>query len=334
MNTLNNQKILITGGTGSFGKKFVSYILKNFKPKKLIIFSRDELKQYEMQNQLKKFKRVLRFFIGDVRDLDRLHLAMRDVDLVVHAAALKHVESGEYNPFEVVKTNILGTQNVIDAIVNSNVKKGVFLSTDKAVSPINLYGATKLAAEKIFIAANNYSLKKYSVVKYGNVFNSRGSVLPFFKKQIRNNEAISITDKKMTRFNISLETGVKFVINSILSMNGGETFIPKMDTIKILDLIKVLKPPKGFREIGIKPGEKIHEELISVSDNSIKIETRGYFIILPSTVNKNDKIVSLVKNKHKGKIINNNFSYNSNDAGKRLSLISINKLIKQNQKIE
>ena len=233
MNTLNNQKILITGGTGSFGKKFVSYILKNFKPKKLIIFSRDELKQYEMQNQLKKFKRVLRFFIGDVRDLDRLHLAMRDVDLVVHAAALKHVESGEYNPFEVVKTNILGTQNVIDAIVNSNVKKGVFLSTDKAVSPINLYGATKLAAEKIFIAANNYSLKKYSVVKYGNVFNSRGSVLPFFKKQIRNNEAISITDKKMTRFNISLETGVKFVINSILSMNGGETFIPKMDTIKI-----------------------------------------------------------------------------------------------------
>ena len=228
---------------------------------------------------------------------------MRDVDLVVHAAALKHVESGEYNPFEVVKTNVLGTQNIIDAIVNSNVKKGVFLSTDKAVSPINLYGATKLAAEKIFIAANNYSLKKFSVVKYGNVFNSRGSVLPFFIKQIKNNEAITITDKKMTRFNISLETGVKFVISSMLNMEGGETFIPKMDTIKIMDLITILKPSKGFKEIGIKPGEKIHEELISVSDNSI-IETKNYFDF--NTVNKKDKIVkSIIKNK--GKLVYKNF---------------------------
>ena len=334
MKNLNNQKILVTGGTGSFGKKFISHILKNFKPKKLIIFSRDELKQYEMHNQLKKYMRVLRFFLGDVRDLDRLHLAMKDVDLVVHAAALKHVESGEYNPFEVVKTNILGTQNVIDAIVNSNVKKGVFLSTDKAVSPINLYGATKLAAEKIFIAANNYSLKKFSVVKYGNVFNSRGSVLPFFKKQISNNEAISITDKDMTRFNISLESGVKFVISSILKMEGGETFIPKMDTIKIMDLIKVLKPPKGHKEIGIKPGEKIHEELISVSDNSIKIETKKYFIVLPSTIGKNDKIVKNIKKKHNGKILKDNFSYNSYNAGERLSLSNIQKLIRLNQKIE
>ena len=333
MRTLDNQKILVTGGTGSFGKKFVNYVLKNFKPKKLIIFSRDELKQYEMQNQLKSFKRSLRFFLGDVRDLDRLHLAMRDVDLVVHAAALKHVESGEYNPFEVVKTNVLGTQNIIDAIVNSNVKKGVFLSTDKAVSPINLYGATKLAAEKIFIAANNYSLKKFSVVKYGNVFNSRGSVLPFFIKQIKNNEAITITDKKMTRFNISLETGVKFVISSMLNMEGGETFIPKMDTIKIMDLITILKPSKGFKEIGIKPGEKIHEELISVSDNSIKIETKNYFVILPSTVNKKDKIVKSIIKKNKGKLVYKNFSYNSNDAGERLSLNNIKKLIKENYNI-
>ena len=333
MRTLDNQKILVTGGTGSFGKKFVNYVLKNFKPKKLIIFSRDELKQYEMQNQLKSFKRSLRFFLGDVRDLDRLHLAMRDVDLVVHAAALKHVESGEYNPFEVVKTNVLGTQNIIDAIVNSNVKKGVFLSTDKAVSPINLYGATKLAAEKIFIAANNYSLKKFSVVKYGYVFNSRGSVLPFFIKQIKNNEAITITDKKMTRFNISLETGVKFVISSMLNMEGGETFIPKMDTIKIMDLITILKPSKGFKEIGIKPGEKIHEELISVSDNSIKIETKNYFVILPSTVNKKDKIVKSIIKKNKGKLVYQNFSYNSNDAGERLSLNNIKKLIKENYNI-
>ncbi len=333
MRTLDNQKILVTGGTGSFGKKFVNYVLKNFKPKKLIIFSRDELKQYEMQNQLKSFKRSLRFFLGDVRDLDRLHLAMRDVDLVVHAAALKHVESGEYNPFEVVKTNVLGTQNIIDAIVNSNVKKGIFLSTDKAVSPINLYGATKLAAEKIFIAANNYSLKKFSVVKYGNVFNSRGSVLPFFIKQIKNNEAITITDKKMTRFNISLETGVKFVISSMLNMEGGETFIPKMDTIKIMDLITILKPSKGFKEIGIKPGEKIHEELISVSDNSIKIETKNYFVILPSTVNKKDKIVKSIIKKNKGKLVYQNFSYNSNDAGERLSLNNIKKLIKENYNI-
>ena len=333
MRTLDNQKILVTGGTGSFSKKFVNYVLKNFKPKKLIIFSRDELKQYEMQNQLKSFKRSLRFFLGDVRDLDRLHLAMRDVDLVVHAAALKHVESGEYNPFEVVKTNVLGTQNIIDAIVNSNVKKGVFLSTDKAVSPINLYGATKLAAEKIFIAANNYSLKKFSVVKYGNVFNSRGSVLPFFIKQIKNNEAITITDKKMTRFNISLETGVKFVISSMLNMEGGETFIPKMDTIKIMDLITILKPSKGFKEIGIKPGEKIHEELISVSDNSIKIETKNYFVILPSTVNKKDKIVKSIIKKNKGKLVYKNFSYNSNDAGERLSLNNIKKLIKENYNI-
>ena len=244
----------------------------------------------------------------------------------------KHVESGEYNPFEVVKTNVLGTQNIIDAIVNSNVKKGIFLSTDKAVSPINLYGATKLGW-KNFYCCNNYSLKKFSVVKYGNVFNSRGSVLPFFIKQIKNNEAITITDKKMTRFNISLETGVKFVISSMLNMEGGETFIPKMDTIKIMDLITILKPSKGFKEIGIKPGEKIHEELISVSDNSIKIETKNYFVILPSTVNKKDKIVKSIIKKNKGKLVYQNFSYNSNDAGERLSLNNIKKLIKENYNI-
>ncbi len=331
MNTLNNKKILITGGTGSFGKKFIDIALEKYKPKKIIVFSRDELKQYDMKNRYKDFNKVLRFFLGDVRDLERLKLAVRDVDLVIHAAALKHVESGEYNPFEVVKTNILGTQNVIDAIVTSNVKKGIFLSTDKAVSPINLYGATKLAAEKIFIAANNYSNKLFSVVRYGNVFNSRGSVMPFFINQIKNNEIISITDKEMTRFNISLEQGVKFVINCSENMIGGETFIPKMKTIKILDLIKVLKPKKGYKVVGIKPGEKLHEELIAQSDNSLKIKTKSYYITLPSTLSKRDKKINIYIKKNKGKLFFNNFSYNSGSTDERLTASQIQKMVSEHK---
>ena len=328
---INSKKILITGGTGSFGKKFTEIILKKYNPKKIIVFSRDELKQYEMKNNYKKYHKKLRFFLGDVRDLERLKLALKDVDIVVHAAALKHVESGEYNPFEVVKTNIMGTQNVVDAIINSKVEKSIFLSTDKAVSPINLYGATKLAAEKIFIAANNYSLKKFSVVKYGNVFNSRGSVLPFFKKQIKNNEVISITDPQMTRFNISIESGVEFVINCLKKMQGGETFIPKMSTIRILDLIRALKPKKGFKTTGIKPGEKLHEELIAVSDNSIKIESKYYYICLPSTFDRNNKKIKIYTKINKGKILNSCFSYNSGDSHDRLNINEIKKLVDQNK---
>ena len=327
MRSFVNKTILVTGGTGSFGKKFIEIVLKKFRPKKIIIFSRDELKQYIMKSQYKKYNKLIRYFLGDVRDLDRLKLAMRDVDIVIHAAALKHVESGEYNPFEVIKTNVVGTQNVIDAITGSRVEKSVFLSTDKAVSPINLYGASKLAAEKLFIAANNYSKKKFSVVKYGNVFNSRGSVVPTFLDQIKEKQKILLTNKKMTRFNISLEQGVNFVIMALQKMTGGETFIPNMDTIEIIDLIKILKPKYGFSEIGIKPGEKIHEELISSSDNSIKIDCQNYFIVCPSTLMINDKKIKEYIKKNKGKIIKENFSYNSGSLKRRLQIPSIKKLI-------
>lgn len=328
--TLKNKTILITGGTGSFGKKFVEIIIKNYKPKKIIIFSRDELKQYLMKAKFKNFSKILRYFLGDVRDLERLKLAMRGVDIVVHAAALKHVESGEYNPFEVIKTNVVGTQNVVDAIVDSKVEKAIFLSTDKAVSPVNLYGASKLAAEKLFVAANNYSLKKFSVVKYGNVFNSRGSVVPTFFEQIKKKNKLFLTNKNMTRFNISLEEGVNFVIMSLKKMIGGETFVPIMDTIEILDLVKILKPKNGFKEIGIKPGEKIHEELISNSDNSVKINCKNYFIVCPSTLISSDKLIKKYLKINNGKIIKENFSYNSSNKDKRLKLNQIKKLIHKN----
>ena len=327
---LKNKTILITGGTGSFGKKFVETLIKGYKPKKIIIFSRDELKQYLMKAQLKDFNKTLRYFLGDVRDLERLKLAMRSVDIVVHAAALKHVESGEYNPFEVIKTNVVGTQNVVDAVVDSKVERAIFLSTDKAVSPVNLYGASKLAAEKLFIAANNYSLKKFSVVKYGNVFNSRGSVVPTFIEQIKKKNKLFLTNKNMTRFNISLEEGVNFVIMALKNMIGGETFIPIMDTIEIFDLVKIFKPKNGFSEIGIKPGEKIHEELISNSDNSIKIKSKKYYIICPSTLLISDNLVKKYLKINKGKIIKKNFSYNSSNQEKRLKLNQIKKLIDKN----
>ena len=333
MINLKNKTILITGGTGSFGKKFAELVLKKHKPKKIIIFSRDELKQYLMKSQFKSDDKILRYFIGDVRDLDRLKLAMQDVNIVIHAAALKHVESGEYNPFEVVKTNVVGTQNVVDAIVGSRVEKAIFLSTDKAVSPINLYGASKLAAEKLFIAANNYSSKKFSVVKYGNVFNSRGSVVPTFIEQIKKKNKLSLTNKNMTRFNISLEEGVNFVIMALKNLIGGETFIPIMETIEILNLVKIFNPKKGFKEIGIKPGEKIHEELISSSDNSVKIECKKYFIVCPSTLLSSDKLVKKYLIINNGKIIKNNFSYNSSNKEKRLKIGKIKKLIDKNYQL-
>ena len=322
---LNNKTVLVTGGTGSFGKKFIEILLRDHKPKKIIIFSRDELKQYELKAKSNNFDKTIRYFLGDIRDLERLKLAMREVDVVVHAAALKHVESGEYNPFEVIKTNIVGTQNVVDAIVEFKVEKAIFLSTDKAVSPINLYGASKLAVEKLFIAANNYSLKKFSVVKYGNVFNSRGSVVPTFKKQVKEKNKISLTNKEMTRFNISLEEGVNFVIMSIKKMIGGKTFIPIMDTIKILDLVKIFNPKFGYDEIGIKPGEKIHEELISISDNSIKLDCKKYFIVCPSTLTLKDKKIKKYLKINKGNIIKKNFSYNSGNSSKILNSLEIKK---------
>ena len=323
-----NKTILVTGGTGSFGKTFVNKILENFNPKKIIIFSRDELKQYEMETKLHKHKTRLRFFIGDIRDRDRIILACKNVDYLVHTAALKHISSGEYNPFEVIKTNIIGSQNVIDAVNINKIPKAIFLSTDKAVAPINLYGATKLAAEKLFIASNNYAVNsKFSVVKYGNVFNSRGSVFPIFKEQ-KKKEVLKITDKNMTRFNISLDEGVSLVIFALKDMIGGETYIPKMKSIKIFYLVNIFKPKKCYKLIGIRPGEKLHEELISKSDSSYKIEFKKYFIILPSTSSK-DNIKKFLKNSNKenGKLLKNNFSYNSLDSADFLKLEDIQNII-------
>ena len=280
---LNNKKILITGGTGSFGKKLVSFLLQNYKCKKIIVFSRDELKQSEMLYENQKSSKILRFFIGDVRDYQRVKLAMKDVDIVFHAAALKNVPLAEYNPFEAVKTNILGAQNLVDAALETNVEKVLALSTDKASSPINLYGATKLASDKLFIAANNIKGKiktKFSVVRYGNVMGSRGSVIPIFIKYKKKN-FLPITDVRMTRFNITLNEAILFVLNSLKIMEGGEIFVPKIPSFKVTDLAKAMYPNKKIKLIGLRPGEKIHEEMITCSDSHSCIDLGKYFAVLP-----------------------------------------------------
>ena len=280
----DNKVILITGGTGSFGKSFIKFTLKNFKVRKIVVFSRDELKQYEMQNH-KDFKsNKLRFLIGDVRELDRLKLAMRGVNLVVHAAALKQVPTAEYNPFEVVKTNVIGAQNIIEAAYNNNVDKVVALSTDKAASPINLYGATKLTSDKLFVSANNYRgnfRTRFSVVRYGNVMNSRGSVLPLFISQSNEKKLFTITHKDMTRFNITLLEGVAFVCQSFGRMLGGEIFVPKIPSFRIIDLAKAINDKIKIKFIGIRPGEKIHEEMITATDSYNTLEFEDYFVIYP-----------------------------------------------------
>ena len=277
-----NLNILVTGGTGSFGKKFVEIMLRDFRPNKIIIFSRDELKQHEMK--ISGFNDpALRFFIGDVRDKNRLIRAMREVDVVIHAAALKQVPSCEYNPFEAVKTNILGAQNIIDAAIDCDVKKIVALSTDKAVNPVNLYGATKLCSEKIFIQGNSYSgiqNTSFSCVRYGNVIGSRGSVIPLFIKQ-RKKGRITITDRRMTRFWLSLEDAVDIVIKALIHMQGGEIFVPKIPSMKIVDLAKAIAPDCDVEIIGIRPGEKLHEILITEEDGRYTIDYDGLFVILP-----------------------------------------------------
>lgn len=275
--------VLITGGTGSFGQKFTEAIINNHKPKKVIIFSRDEMKQYEMQ---KRFNQdCLRYFIGDVRDPDRLHRAFRGVDIVVHAAALKIVPSAEYNPFEAVKTNVIGAENVINIAIDNGVKKVIALSTDKAANPVNLYGATKLCAEKMFIAANNYSPHStiFSVVRYGNVFGSRGSVVPFFKA-CKKSGIIPITDKRMTRFWITLEEGVEFVISCLEDMKGGEIFVPKIPSMKIVDLARAIAPECKLKVIGIRPGEKVHEILVPADDARYTEEKKDRFVVCPEVV--------------------------------------------------
>ena len=277
-----NLNLLVTGGTGSFGKKFVEIMLRDYKPNKIIIFSRDELKQHEMR--IGGFDDPsLRFFIGDVRDKNRLKRAMREVDVVIHAAALKQVPSCEYNPFEAVKTNILGAQNIIDASIDCGVKKVVALSTDKAVNPVNLYGATKLCSDKIFIQGNAYTGAQdtsFSCVRYGNVIGSRGSVIPLFVKQ-RKKGKITITDRRMTRFWLSLEHAVDVVIKAFVHMQGGEIFVPKIPSMKIVDLAEAIAPDCDIEIIGVRPGEKLHEILITEEDGRYTVDYDGLYVIMP-----------------------------------------------------
>jgi UDP-N-acetylglucosamine 4,6-dehydratase len=278
----NSRTVLITGGTGSFGKKFTEIMLRDYHPKKLIIFSRDELKQHEMR--MSGFDHPsLRYFIGDVRDRERLYRAFSDVDIVVHAAALKQVPACEYNPFEAVQTNIMGAKNVIDAAIDQEVKKVMALSTDKAVNPINLYGATKLCAEKLFIQGNSYSGEggtRFSCARYGNVVGSRGSVIPVFRKQ-RECGKITVTDERMTRFWLTLEQGVRFVIRCIERMQGGEVFVPKIPSMRIMDLAEAVAPGCDVEFVGIRPGEKLHEVLISRDESRYTLELEDMFVIQP-----------------------------------------------------
>ena len=328
---INKKTILITGGTGSFGQKFVETLLFKYKPKKIIIFSRGEHMQYEMQKKFpgNKFTEM-RYFLGDVRDLPRLKLAMRNVDIVIHAAALKHVPITEYNPFEAVKTNIIGAQNVIDASLSSKVTRVLALSTDKASSPINLYGATKLASDKLFIAANNYIGKrnlKYSVVRYGNIVASSGSVIPNFLDQSKKN-ILYLTDKKMTRFNITLQESIEFVLFSLKNMWGGEIFVPKIPSYRLLDLAKAVSSKAKIKYTGIRTGEKLHEEMISSSDSMNTLEYKDHFVIVPNSIFINwDKKMYLKKNKG-GKNCTEGFSYNSKQNENFLTVNQLKKIIK------
>ena len=280
----NGKNILITGGTGSFGKKYTKILLKNYKPNKIIIFSRDELKQYEMAQDFNDS--CMRYFIGDVRDAERLKKAMKSVDFVIHAAALKHVPIAEYNPMECIKTNINGAQNVIDAAIENNVSKVIALSTDKAANPVNLYGATKLASDKLFIAANNLVGEQdtsFAVVRYGNVVGSRGSVVPFFRKLINEGaKELPITDEKMTRFFITLEDGVNFVLKNFERMQGGEIFIPKIASMKITDMAYAIAPNLPHKNIGIRPGEKLHEIMCPADDSHLTLEFHDHYVITPT----------------------------------------------------
>ncbi len=328
---LNNKSILLTGGTGSFGKHFLKKVVKKFKKiKRLVIFSRDEFKQFELQKEFNMEKYpFLRFFVGDIRDKQRLKLALKEIEIVIHAAALKQVPTAEYNPFEYINTNVIGAENLVQASLESNVKKVIALSTDKAAAPINLYGATKLCSDKLFIAANNIKGKQdisFSVVRYGNVMSSRGSIVPYFKELSKKQNFLPITDLRMTRFNISIDAAVDFVIKCLKISKGGEIFVPKIPSYKITDLARAIKDNCKFKIIGKRPGEKIHEEMITMNDSFNTLEFKDYFIILSS-----DKIKSYKKKYQKAKLVKENFSYNSANNNHFLNVNELKNIIKKEQ---
>ncbi|MFJ6264929.1 UDP-N-acetylglucosamine 4,6-dehydratase (inverting) [Lysinibacillus xylanilyticus] len=322
MSVLKDKVVLVTGGTGSFGKKIIGEAL-TLGVKKIIVFSRDELKQYEMKQEFQDER--IRFFIGDVRDKDRLYRAFDGVDIVIHAAAMKHVDACEYNPFEAVKTNIHGAQNIIEAAIDRGVEKVIALSTDKACSPVNLYGATKLASDKLFVAANAYVGEKktrFAVVRYGNVVGSRGSVVPFFKK-IKDTGKLPITDERMTRFWITLDQGVQFVLDNLERMYGGEIFVPKIPSMKVTDLAKAIAPECEIEIIGIRPGEKLHEAMIMEDDARHTIEFNDYYVIQP-------ELASLAQEQtNGGKALPDGFAYTSDNNTEWLTIEQLKDLVEE-----
>lgn len=323
---LNGKTILVTGGTGSFGKRFVRRVLSKFRPEKLIVFSRDEFKQYEMQRMMDD--PCLRFFIGDVRDKDRLYRAFEGVEYLIHAAALKQVPSAEYNPFEAIKTNIIGAQNIIDVAIDIGIKRIVALSTDKACNPVNLYGATKLCSDKLFIAGNSYAGRKitrFGVVRYGNVVGSRGSVVPHFL-QLKKGNSVPVTDERMTRFWITLDQGVDFVLKALDQMQGGEIFVPKIPTATIVDIAKAIVPKCKIKIIGVRPGEKLHELLISIEDGRRTLEYSEHFVIQPDFPWWSDE-----KRKNGGEPVRDGFVYSSDQNPWRLTTGEIEKMVRELQ---
>ena len=327
----NGKSILVTGGTGSFGHCFIKHVLANYTPKKLIVFSRDELKQYEMQETFDS--PAMRYFIGNVRDKDRLITAMRDVDYVVHAAALKQVPAAEYNPMECIKTNIMGAQNVIEAAIEAGVNRVIALSTDKAANPVNLYGATKLASDKLFVAANNISGAdgtRFAVVRYGNVVGSRGSVVPFFKKRVAEGKVpLPVTHTEMTRFWLRLEQGVEFVVKNFQRMRGGEIFVPKIPSVHIVDLVEAISGSREYETIGIRPGEKLHEIMVPEEVAHQTLEFHDHYVITPA-IKFFERNVDYAENKlgEKGKEVSSKFEYHS---GTNPHFLSVDELIELNK---
>ena len=328
---LNNKSILITGATGSFGQQFIKVALKKYKKiKRLVIFSRDEFKQYILQKEYdqKKYP-FLRYFLGDVRNKDRLKTALNGIDIVIHAAALKQVPTAEYNPFEYINTNVIGAENLIQACFENKVQKVIALSTDKAAAPINLYGATKLCSDKLFIAANNIRGDKnisFSVVRYGNVMMTRGSIVPLFQEISKTSNVLPITDLRMTRFNININSACEFVLKCLKVSKGGEIFVPKIPSIRIRDLAKAINRKCKFKRIGIRPGEKLHEEMITINDSFNTVKTKDYFVILPP-----DKVKNYLKKNKNYRLVKENFSYNSFNNNHYLKIPDIEKIIKRSQ---